>query len=125
MMAEPALFLFDIDGTLLRAGSRVHRDSFAYAYREVYKLPLSLDGIKAAGRTDTWLLAEPLRRHGLSDDQIWRGMLQAFAAMEAYVEEHLGDMRDDVLPGVQEVLTKTKLTQGQGAISVKRWDVSS
>jgi phosphoglycolate phosphatase-like HAD superfamily hydrolase len=105
MMAEPALFLFDIDGTLLRAGSRVHRDSFAYAYREVYGLPLSLDGIKAAGRTDTWLLAEPLRRYGLSDNEIWQRMPQAFDAMEAYVDQHLGDMRGEVLPGVPEVLS--------------------
>jgi phosphoglycolate phosphatase-like HAD superfamily hydrolase len=103
-MTERAIFLFDIDGTLLRAGSRVHRDSFAHAYREVYGIPLDLDGVKAAGRTDTWLLAEPLRRHGFSDGEIWRRMPQAFAAMEAYVDEHLGDMRDDVLPGVPEVL---------------------
>jgi phosphoglycolate phosphatase-like HAD superfamily hydrolase len=60
--------------------------------------------VSAAGRTDTWLLAEPLRRHGLSDDEIWSRMPAAFERMQAYVEEHLPDLREQVLPGVPEVL---------------------
>lgn len=101
---QPILFLFDIDGTLLRGSATVHREAFAHAYRAVYDLPLSLDGISAAGRTDTWLLAEPLRRYGLDDESIWAKMPEAFAVMEDYVETHLGDLRDKVLPGVPEVL---------------------
>ena len=103
---EPALFLFDIDGTILRGSTAVHRDAFAHAYREVYGLPLSLDGIRAAGRTDTWLLAEPLRRHGLPDEDIWSRLPSAFECMQLYVEEHLGDLRGNVLPGVPEVLAE-------------------
>jgi hypothetical protein len=59
-------------------------------------------------------------------------------AIGIVIEESL-DLTADLLPGasqammpqhlslerVPEFLTKTKLTQGQGAISVKRWDVSS
>jgi phosphoglycolate phosphatase-like HAD superfamily hydrolase len=101
---QPGLFLFDIDGTLLKGSTAVHRDAFAHAYRAVYGLPLSLEGVAAAGRTDTWLLVQPLRSYGLDDTQIWEKMPQAFAAMEDYVEEHLGDLRDKVLPGVTEVL---------------------
>jgi phosphoglycolate phosphatase-like HAD superfamily hydrolase len=98
------LYLFDIDGTLLRAGTAVHRESFAHAYRAVYGLPLSLDGIPAGGRTDTWLVAEPLRRSGLDDDAIWEKMPEAFTEMQAYTEQHLGDLRHCVLPGVRDVL---------------------
>ena len=100
-----SLILFDIDGTLLRAGTDVHRASFDHAYRAVYGLPLTLDGIPAAGRTDTWLLAEPLRRRGVPDAEIWRLMPRAFEAMQAYTEEHLSDLRDRVLPGIPEVLS--------------------
>jgi phosphoglycolate phosphatase-like HAD superfamily hydrolase len=100
----PRLYLFDIDGTILRAGTRVHREAFAYAYETVYGLPLSLDGIAAGGRTDAWLLKEPLRRHGLTDEAIAVRMPDAFLAMQDYVEERLGDLRERVLPGVPEVL---------------------
>src|SRR5438270_5094073 len=102
--SDPALFLFDVDGTLIRAGTAVHRDSFAHAFKEVYGLPLTLEGMSAAGRTDAWLLAEPLRREGLTPEQIAEGAKRAYADMEAYVDEHLGDLRDRVLPGVREVL---------------------
>jgi phosphoglycolate phosphatase len=100
----PSLFLFDIDGTLLRGGTEVHREAFAHAYRAVYGVPLSLDGVPAAGRTDTWLLAEPLRRHGMPDEEIWARMPAAFAAMQEYCDRHLGDLRDRVLPGAEQVL---------------------
>jgi phosphoglycolate phosphatase len=105
---NPGLFLFDIDGTLLRGGIEVHRDAFAHAFREVYEMPLDLDGISAGGRTDTWLLAEPLRRRGVLDEAIWAKMREAFRLMEAYVDEHLGDLRDRVLPGVGEVLGRLR-----------------
>jgi phosphoglycolate phosphatase-like HAD superfamily hydrolase len=100
----PPLYLFDIDWTLIRGGTPAHKEAFAHAYREIYGLDLSLDGIPAAGRTDTWLLAEPLRRRGMSDRDIWACMPEAFALMEQYVDERLDDMRDWVLPGVREVL---------------------
>lgn len=101
---DPALFLFDIDGTILRGSTAVHRDAFAHAYQSVYGVQATLDGVVAAGRTDTWLLEQPLRREGVPEDEIRAGMPEAFAAMEAYVDQHLGDLRDRVLPGVRKVL---------------------
>lgn len=104
MDAGPVLFLFDIDGTLIKGGTAVHREAFAHAFRAVYGLPLDLDGVPAGGRTDTWLLIEPLRRNGLSETEIRAGMPRAFDEMQVYVEERLGDLRDRVLPGVPKVL---------------------
>lgn len=100
------LFLFDIDGTILRGSTAVHREAFAHAYQQVYGLPLTLDGVSAAGRTDTWLLAEPLRRHGVPDAEIWPRMPQAFDRMQEYVDTRLPDLRPNLLPGVPEVLAE-------------------
>ena len=104
--ASPRLFLFDIDGTILRGGTTVHRDAFAHAFRTVYGRPLTLDALVAAGRTDTWLLVEALRRSGVPAADIWEGMPSAFSIMEEYVEEHVADLRKCVLPGVSEVLSR-------------------
>jgi phosphoglycolate phosphatase len=100
------LFLFDIDGTILRGSTAVHREAFAHAYRRVYGLPLSLDGVSAAGRTDTWLLAEPLRRQGMADADIWDRMPQAFDRMQEYVGKRVPDLRPNVLPGIPQVLAE-------------------
>lgn len=105
-IVPPALFLWDIDGTLLRGATAVHCAAFAHAYQAVYGLRLGLDGVAAGGRTDMWLLAEPLRRVGLSDAEIWNRMPDAFNEMQAYVEQHLGDLTDCVLPGAREVLAE-------------------
>ncbi len=67
---------------------------------------MTLDGVVAAGRTDTWLLVEPLRRSGVADSEIWAAMPQAFAVMAEFVDEHIADMRRSVLPGVAEVLAR-------------------
>ena len=103
MNTEPALFLFDIDGTLLPL-SPIHGNAFSHAFRTVYGLPLDIYSTHASGRTDKWILAEPLRRAGLSESEIWPRFPQACAAMEAFVRQHLGDLRTEVFSGVAEVL---------------------
>lgn len=108
MREGPPLFLFDIDGTLMKGGTGVHRASFGHAFSTVYGLDLSLDGIPAGGRTDTWLLAEPLRRYGLTDDEIWAKMPHAFEAIQDYAEQYLGDLSQFVLPGVPELLERLR-----------------
>ena len=103
-MTEQRLFLWDIDGTLLRGAANVHRDAFAHAFNTVYDLPLSLNDIHTPGRTDTWLLLEALRRHGVEDGEARRHMPEAFRIMEQYVTDHPQNLRSRVLPGVQGVL---------------------
>lgn len=108
MPDTPALYLFDIDGTLLRGSTEVHRQAFAHVFQTVYGVPLSLDGIPAAGRTDTWLLIEALRRYGVPEQQIRARMPEAFRDMQDYVDRHMGDLRDKVLPGVPQVLSELR-----------------
>lgn len=101
----PPLVLFDIDGTILRGGTEVHRAAFGHVFDTVYGEPsLSLEGISAAGRTDMWLVAEPLRRQGVAGEVIWEHLPRAFDVMNDYVERNIDDLHDRVLPGVPEVL---------------------
>ncbi|HEX8918931.1 MAG TPA: HAD family hydrolase [Chloroflexota bacterium] len=103
-MTQPSLFLFDIDGTLIKTGTSVHRDAFVRAFRQVYGLELDLSGISPAGRTDRWLLHEALRRQGFAEERIQERLAEAFELMGDWVEQHQTDLRERVLPGVPEVL---------------------
>lgn len=109
---DVGLFLFDVDGTLLKAGgnaiSLIHRQAFSVAMLDVFGVVGSTEGIVAAGRTDAWILGEALRRHGLKDALIERGRASAYRAMETYVEQHVGDLHREVLPGVIDILAGLK-----------------
>lgn len=56
MSPAPALYLFDIDGTLLRAGGAGARALDA-VFAAKYGLDEAMRGIEAGGRTDPWLVA--------------------------------------------------------------------
>jgi len=69
------LVLFDIDGTLIRTGGAGSR-ALNRAFEEWAGIPDGLDGIPVPGRTDTIILADLLRRHGLGASQSALGTLQ-------------------------------------------------
>lgn len=58
------LVLFDIDGTLIWTGGAGSR-ALTRAFEAWAGIPDGLDGIPVPGRTDTIILADLLRRHGL------------------------------------------------------------
>jgi phosphoglycolate phosphatase len=49
---QDALILFDIDGTLLRAGDPAHQQALVEAFEEVYGIPVTLEGVQLAGMLD-------------------------------------------------------------------------
>ena len=51
------LYLFDVDGTLLRAGGAGSR-AIDEVFRARYGLDRAMDGIDPGGRTDPWILGE-------------------------------------------------------------------
>ncbi len=59
------LVLWDLDGTLLRAGA-VSRDAFEAAFEAVVgRLPTASAQVSFAGRTDPWIAAEVCRAEGV------------------------------------------------------------
>jgi len=97
------LVLFDIDGTLIWTGGAGSR-AMTRAFAEWAGIPDGLDGIPVPGRTDTIILADLLRRHGLAADAAGLGVLQ-----ETYfrcLAEELGPLPEGAgaLPGVVALL---------------------
>ncbi len=66
------LVLFDIDGTLLRNGNRVHGRAIIQASAEVtgHDITKHFGQVDAAGRTDRYIVSELLRRCEMTESEI-------------------------------------------------------
>lgn len=93
--------LFDIDGTLIRTGGAGVR-AFAKAAEVLHGLPDGTSHMVFHGRTDTSLVREYLRHHGLPETDLEMGrFLDAYLSL---LEGALGEHAGETCPGVRELL---------------------
>src|SRR5262249_3083403 len=100
------LFLFDIDGTLLRRMPPYHRQAVCDGLRAVFELRVEPDDLgPTAGMTDAAIALRALRTADVSPDDIAAG-LPAFytAAADAYERHVSNDLRAYYTPHVVEML---------------------
>lgn len=104
---EPTIALFDIDGTLLRAGGAGRR-SVELALGEVLDGlggGISLDSVEFAGRTDPWIVRTALLQHGVTADD---GLVDE--VLRRYVAHLPRELKlaaaFEVLPGVSSLLSE-------------------
>lgn len=100
------LFLFDIDGTLLRNMPPAHRQAVCDAVREVFGIAMEADGLgQTAGMTDTAIVRRVLLNSGVPESSITSG-LPAFyaAAADAYARHVPSDLRPYLTPHARESL---------------------
>ena len=104
MSDRPALILFDIDGTLLRAGDREHGAAFAHAFERVYQRPVTLEGVPMAGMLDANIARVLFERHGLDRAEADARLHEMMASMgERYAATTADrDTRSWLLPGVTD-----------------------
>jgi phosphoglycolate phosphatase-like HAD superfamily hydrolase len=90
------LFLFDIDGTLLRRMPPVHRQALCDAARATFRVEIAPNGVGAtAGMMDSTIARRMLLRSGVPAPTIEAGLPAFFAAAgEAYERQ----VPDDLLP---------------------------
>jgi phosphoglycolate phosphatase-like HAD superfamily hydrolase len=100
------LFLFDIDGTLLRRMPPAHRQAICDAARAVYGVELApADMGGTAGMTDTAIARRCLLAHGLAPDAIAAGLPAFFAAAaDAYAHHVPADLRPYHTPHAEQTL---------------------
>lgn len=104
--AFEVLVLFDIDGTLVRAGDPAHHEAFDEALAAVFGVPATLRGVPLAGRLDHQIATDALAGHGV-DRAIVDARLAAFAAaMGAGYARRVGrgERVARRLPGVPDTL---------------------
>ncbi|MCX2727378.1 haloacid dehalogenase-like hydrolase [Thermomicrobium sp. 4228-Ro] len=102
------LVLFDIDGTLLRAGDPAHAQAMRDALAETLGEPVPLDGIPLAGMLDRQIARLALHRHGVPEEDIAQILPAVMQRMGLRYRElvHPGSRRDWVLPGVRPLLDR-------------------
>jgi phosphoglycolate phosphatase len=113
----PKLLLFDIDGTLLTSDSNVvHVDAFAYAIKELLGIDTNVKGINYHGKIDSQILIESLVQKGIKKEAAEIYLSELFPLMVGYVNKHLGDLQEHLLPNVvtclQEISKRTDIIIG-------------
>ena len=107
--APPALFLFDIDGTLLLTGGSGYR-SFVRSCQEVLDIGTPLDGVGMAGKLDRMIfqeIAERFRPELAQKDltEYWEAFKEKYIA---YLQaESLDPSGWSLMPGVAELVEFT------------------
>jgi phosphoglycolate phosphatase-like HAD superfamily hydrolase len=102
---EQNVYLFDIDGTLLRSRDRIHFHSFPESVRQVTGQVISLEGVAMNGGTDTAILREAFALAGIAD-AAWEPQQQAILeAMRQIVHARRSEMDLWTMPAVSETLT--------------------
>lgn len=104
---QPIIALFDIDGTLLRAGGAGRR-SVELALGEVLdrlECDVSLESVEFAGRTDPWIVRTALTQYGVTADD---GLIHE--VLRRYVTHLPRELQlaaaFEVLPGVLSLLAE-------------------
>jgi phosphoglycolate phosphatase len=95
------VWLFDVDGTLLLTQG-AGRDALSLALRDQFGVEDDLSGIPFAGRTDTLILSDVLRRHGL---ELRDGQRERFwGRVTTHMRSLMDPPRGGLLPGVRPLL---------------------
>jgi phosphoglycolate phosphatase len=104
--AAPALFLFDIDGTLIRRAGPHHRAALEKALFRVTGLRATTDGIPVQGMLDRDILGEMLRAAGASRQVLNTQMAKIVREAQGLYRATCPDLQGKVCPGVRRLLRR-------------------
>ena len=101
---NPALILFDIDGTLLLSG-RAGLRAMTRAFKEAFGITDAFRDQHFGGRTDSFLVSNALQAAGLPDTpEQHERFRQAYIPLLAEEIEHPGTGHKGLMPGAKELL---------------------
>lgn len=101
-----ALVLFDIDGTLLRAGDPAHQQALVEAFEEVYGLKVTLEGVQLAGMLDANIARTLFDLHNIDQRDAHDLLEQMMTSMGTRYRRSVLeiDLRERLLPGVSAAI---------------------
>ena len=114
-MKAPGRYIFcDIDGTLLYAkGSG--RIAFGDAFHEAYGVKVDMSHINFAGATDTRVVEQLLREHGLVTDEM--KTQHFFERLAVHLDRNMALYPPKVFPGVERFLARVSRHWSLGLVT--------
>ena len=109
----PDLYLFDIDGTLVRRAGPHHRQALVDAVRIVTGIETTTEGIPVHGMLDPVILSQMLSKAGFDDAGIAAAMPSIIETAQDVYQEGIPDLRDKQCPGVVALLDELR---GRGTV---------
>lgn len=109
-----ALFLFDIDGTLMRKAGPDHAEALEDAVRAVTGHDVTVRGIPVAGMLDRDILAAMMRAAGMKLSEVRAAMPAVIEKAQMLYARRCPDLSRRVCPGVRTLLPKL---QRNGAVT--------
>ena len=103
-MSSHGIFLFDIDGTLMRRTGPFHGEALIEAVRRCTGHATTLDGIPVHGQLDRDIVTEMLAATGCERDAIERSLADILRTAGEIYPDTCPDLRSKVLPGVVDLL---------------------
>ncbi len=110
------LFLFDIDGTILRTNG-LGRRAVRYALEATTGRALDLDPISFSGKTDPQIFREILAHHGVPDNEADAMMPALLARYTEKMQETITESTVTLIPGVAPLLD-TLAARGDVALAL-------
>lgn len=98
------LFLFDIDGTLLRKAGPAHRIALEQAAAKLAGRPITSDGIDTGGMLDRDILRLMLSQAGVAEKKITRWMPAIVLEAQRIYPSLCPDLRHRLAPGMRAFL---------------------
>lgn len=98
------LFLYDIDGTLIRTGGAGIR-AFESVFDEVFQISNSGENIHFAGRTDSSLVREMMARHGVESSE--KNLRRFTESYPRWLRHWLNELNGEICGGVTEFMERT------------------
>ncbi len=106
------LALFDLDGTLLRAGDPVHHAAFEHACKLVFGFEIDVTTLELAGAVDQRLYQQAATLAGMDQADVGERFAEWVAIVGRFYRLRVrdGDRLAWVLPGAGDVLRKLRAT---------------
>lgn len=101
---EQQVYLFDVDGTLLRCRDSIHMDSIISSVRQITGFEVSLDDVLIHGKTDTGIVIDACMQAGIPAEVFEPQLAEIHETMRRTVARQRQQMDLELMPGVKEAL---------------------